>query len=370
MKRCADRRLVAAGATGGLLVAFVLLPVGSDPTTPHVRQVTEMINPKLAAAPTSGCQIDPVNVGYTAAPQSGGLFVVTRATVTGLDSTCDGATLTVVLQNSSGASISGDTGSTMVTGPTAMVDITPPPPAAQVANVSLLLTSQTVTGSFEVASGQTYSCTNLTIIGNVTVDAGATFNGLYCTVSGNVSSAGSVSLADTTVTGSLQSTAGSVKLISGSVVGGNLTATSGGPVNVRASTVNGNVTLQNLTSTAVGTVCSTSVKGALTLQNDAESLQLGGSDACPGNTVSKNLTVQSNTGRLTIGAGNATSSGDAPDGNSASGNINVQSNSVGNSSTMGGNWAGGNCTLGSDSPPIVVSGSNVAVHTDNCQVSG
>ena len=78
-----------------------------------------------------------------------------------------------------------------------------------------------------------------------------------------------------------------------------------------------------------------------------------------GNTVKTNLTVESNTGTVTVY------------GNTVSGNIAVESNTVGGG-TLTSNSASGSCTLSGNNPKITVpsSTSNTAKGTNNCKASG
>ena len=367
------RALRLAAGTAALvgLVAFVV-PHGS---VPLIHRFTQFIDPTLTAAPTPGCQTDPVKVSYAATySKPSGPFVVSQAAVSGLDSACYGATLTVALQHN-GTTITGATSSAMVTSASVPVSFNQspatPPPASQVNGVSLALVGQSANGNLEVTNGQTYNCTGLIINGNVTVDPGGSFVGTYCTVTGNLISAGlSVSLTDSAVNGNLQTSAGRLTVAGGSTVGNNLQADGGGPVQVSSTTVNGNLHLQSLTSPSAGSVCTTQVKGNLSYQNGSEPMQFGGSTTCPGNSAGGNFQVQSNSGTLTIGSGAATPSGAPSTGNTASGNLQVQSNTTSSTSKLGGNWAGGNCTLSGNSPVVQVSGANYAAKNDKCLVNG
>lgn len=413
------RRLLSVGATASILVAVALVVIPRVGRS-SAQRFTKSINPELASSPSTGCQPTPpawpsLNVGYTSAWQSpSGPFVVIKATVGNLDPACDGATLTVSLYHGATSSASIGTGSTTVGGPsctgtstlTCTVTVATPPAASLVNNVSMALTTQVVNGNLEVTSANSpYLCNGLTINGNVTVDSGGTFDGNSCTINGNLTSAGTVSLSASTVTGNVQTSAGPLTLASGTSIQGNVQPNGGGPIQIGAGAIGGNLQFQNLTSTQ-GFVCGTRVGGSLTLQSSSEPFLIGspssmvGSPAssCAGNPITKNLTVQSdsgsvtieantvggniqvqnNSGQLTIGSGTATSGAPSADGNKAQGNIQVQNNTNGSpTSTMGGNWAGDNCNLSGDNKPIIVpsasppiSYANYARGSDKCQASG
>lgn len=345
---------VATTVTGGLLGSLA----GTPPTPAAPRSNPIGSGDFHVVSTTSTCAPTAMSVGhylatYSKTPSPG--YYVNGATVGGIPATCNGDSVTVALINSLNQTIgtgTAPTGSTSVAvsiGPNGSLY----PLAHDVVSVTVTISSNTVDGNVEVANGQTFSCSSgMTINGNVTVDAGGTFVGLSCTVTGNVVSAGKVTLTSSTV-------------------GGNLQPGGGGPVKISGSTVGGNLQVQGLTNAAQAMICASNVKGSLSWQSSSEPVQLGGSSGCPGNAIGKDFTVQSNTGVLTIGSGSADANGAAGPGNTTQGNISVQSNTVSSSSTLAGNWAGGNCTLQNDNPKVVVpsSTSNVARNSNKCQVS-
>lgn len=280
--------------------------------------------------------------------------------------------------------------------------------------------SGTYNGNYEVKSGTVW-LNGGTIYGNVTVNAAASFLATGGSIRGNVdSNGGSVTLQGVSVTGNVQATNGGLDLEAGTAIDGNVQVSSGptppapptgkptsphgpGPVvfcsvGTSAAPVHiggpvpspplppsrpptppspsperANLQVQNLAAgSSPVQVCGTVVTGNLQYQNNAASAAFGAASGCPGNTVRGDMTVQSNTGTLTIGAGTAISVGPPTTGNRASGNILVQNNSGSGTSTMAGNWAGGNCTLGGDHPKISVpsAASNYALGKNNCKVSG
>ena len=220
-------------------------------------------------------------------------------------------------------------------------------------------------GSYEVRSGRSLWLNGGTINGNVTVDSGAQFASSGGSITGSVSSAGTALLQGTTVGGSVTTSAGGLALGRGTRVNGTVLANGGGPfcslgTSLASSPVEigGNLQVQNLTAASrMANVCGTKVRRDLTWQNNASPLGLG---TCAANSVGGNLSVQRNSGTVTVGASGA--------GNSASGDISVQSNTGGG--TMSYNSAKGNCTLQKDTPPITGSVTNTAGKKNNCTTSG
>jgi hypothetical protein len=119
-------------------------------------------------------------------------------------------------------------------------------------------------------------------LGNLTINGGSAFI-TNCQVDGNVTViAGSLSLADSGVSG------------------GNTNISQASMFNVGPqSQINGNLTIQNLGPNPLGTgaytVCSTTIKGNLTVQNNQAAIQIGTGQAnCQGNKIGGSLACFSN----------------------------------------------------------------------------
>jgi Legume lectin domain len=97
------------------------------------------------------------------------------------------------------------------------------------------------------------------------------------------------------VTGSVTETGGSLVLRS-AAVGGNIVVTGGSFSIGPPVTINGNFTMQSTPKSAVqNQVCGAAISGSLVVQLNGSPVLLGsGTSACPGNTISGNLSVSSN----------------------------------------------------------------------------
>ena len=93
--------------------------------------------------------------------------------------------------------------------------------------------------------------------------------------------------------------------------------------------IDGNLVIQNVPGTQQGTVCGTTVKGNLQVQNNASPMEIGGS-ICGGDTVSGNLQVNNNTAMTDVSF------------NNVSGNLQCQGNTnfTSSSNTVKGNTQG------------------------------
>ena len=363
--------IVAVGLSawaGGVLGTGIAASPPARKAPPEASQF-KVVNNTTTCAPATVTATYQSN--YSRTPVAG--YYVTTTSVGSVPAGCNGDTLTVDLTNSSNQTIG--TGTRPISSTPVVVQMGPSgglhPYARDVTGITIIFSSNTIHGNVEVDKGQAFNCTGgMTINGNVTVDRDGDFTGTHCTINGNLTSAGTASLDSSTVTGNVETSAGLLTLTSQTSVGGNVHAHGGGPVTVTNSSVTGDLQLQSLTSATAGMVCATRVNHDVSLQGSAEPFLLGGSSGCPENKIGGNLLVQSNTGKLTIGAGNASSSAASGMGNMASGNIQVQNNTTGKGSTLAGNWAGGNCTLQNDNPVIQVpsSTSNVASKNNKCRV--
>ena len=356
--RCALERIHPRGLRKALLAAAVVVPVvafiASESPAPHAdggAPAIRLVSASVSCVPTNVAVTYQSSYAKNASPA----YYVTESTVTGIPAACEGDWVSVALTNSAKQTIGS--GSVGISATAMAVAISPNgtlyPLAHNVTGVSVSFYSNVLNGNLEVKKGQTYNCSFLTVSGSVTVDVGGSFNGSWCTVTGNLGSSGTASLVHSSINGNLQ-------------------ATGPGSLSVSSSSVGGNLQVQSLTGSTGAVICTTGVKNGLNVQSVSVPVQLGGSSACLGNTIMGNLIVQSNTGRLTIGSGTASPSNAAGTGNTASGNIVVQSNSVSTTSTLGGNWAGGNCILTGNNPKVTVTSatSNYAGGNNNCKVSG
>lgn len=236
------------------------------------------------------------------------------------------------------------------------------------ANATQTISSGTTySGNIEVKSGQTLILEQgATIKGNVTVDSGGSFGagiggtGNPATVTGNVqSSGGAVSLSGTSVLSSVQGSFKGLSVLSGTNIKVNLQQTGGGPFCSQGSSsspvqVGGDLQVQSLAATTTAAnICNTTVGGSFTWQSNAAPVSIGG---CGSNKVLGNLTVQSDSAPVIV------------TGNSVTGNITVQSNTYTTGSSLTSNTAGGSCTLQGDKPSIPGS-SNTAKGTNTCNRS-
>ncbi len=260
-------------------------------------------------------------------------------------------------------------------------------PPTSGANVIL---TGTTTGNYAVPSGKSVWLNGGTITGNVTVPANGSFAATKGTLKGNLSSSGGpVSLQGTTVSGDVTSTGGGLAIGAGSVLSGNLTDSGAGSVCAVGTSsspvqIANDVTVKNLpTSSVPNSFCALTLKGDLTYETNGAPVVVGGSSACPGDTISGNVLVEPNTASVTVGGSgfgntvktNLTVESNAGTvtvyGNTVSGNIAVESNTVGGG-TLASNSASSSCTLSGNNPKITVPSatSNTAKGTNNCKVSG
>jgi len=132
------------------------------------------------------------------------------------------------------------------------------------------------------------------------------------------------------VQGNVTENGGSLVLDPSASVGGNVQISQASVFTLGPSAaIGGNLQIQSLTAgLPQGTVCGTQVKGNLQVQNDASSVEVGGTatQGCPGNSVGGNLLVNSNTAAVRID-NNAVAGGLHVDNDSAT--TDVSGNSVG-----------------------------------------
>lgn len=222
----------------------------------------------------------------------------------------------------------------------------------------------TYSTNYEVKNGTTLWLDGGTIKGNVTVDATGQFTATGGTVKGAVTSLGGpVSLQSTSIGGNLTGTNATVGVGPGTRVGGFLQAMGGAGVCVDGSAtskalVAQNAQIQSLTGSMQSSVCAATISGNLVVTGNGTPVMMGGS-GCPSNAIGGSLTVQTNSGLLTIGA--------VGSGNAVTDNIQVQSNTGGG--TLTGNSAGGSCSLSGNTPKITGS-SNTAKGTNTCNGQG
>ncbi len=160
---------------------------------------------------------------------------------------------------------------------------------------------------------------SVTINGNLTVAANQ--NCVFtspCEIKGNVTINGGSFWSDCTVDGNLTDNAGRLVLASLATPSGTSSAHVLGNVSISGASaltlgpgvaIDGNLVIQNVPGTQQGTVCGTTVKGNLQVQNNASPMEIGGS-ICGGDTVSGNLQVNNNTAMTDVSfnkiAGNLT----------------------------------------------------------------
>jgi len=164
------------------------------------------------------------------------------------------------------------------------------------------------------------------------------------------------------VTGNVQQSGGNVTLIQ-SEVGGNMQVNGGGTFTVGpGSTIKGDLQVQSIPSgSAQNQVCGSTVKGDLQFQSNGTAVEIGSASpaSCAGNTISGNLTVQSNSAATTVV------------GNTVGGNLTVQSNSA--ATIVTGNTVTGNLQDQSNTAPTQVSNNGVGgnlVCQSNTSITG
>lgn len=233
-------------------------------------------------------------------------------------------------------------------------------------------------GNYTVLSGKILYLDGGTITGNVTVNSGGSLVTSGGTIQGNLTSSGGTIefQGATTVNGNIQATDSQFVAAAGTLIRGNLSVTGDSVfcslgTSTQAVTIQGNVSVQSLSNGAtIQYICSTTVNGNVSYEDNGSTGIIGGTSTCGGNTIGGNLTITSNTGPLTIGNnkvnGNiAIQSNTAAvtiTSNNANGTITVSGNLGG---TMTSNSANGTCSLSGDNPKITASG-NTAKGTNTC----
>jgi hypothetical protein len=206
---------------------------------------------------------------------------------------------------------------------------------------SAALVTAGLTAPAALASAPNATCTGDLPPGtyqNVTVPAQAT-----CGMNGTDNIIGNVTVAT-----------GATLQDGGAAIGGNLQADHAANVTV-AGTVGGDV---QLTATSgVNGVCDVTVGHDLVVQNSAAASSIFGCN--PFQTLIRgNLTVQNNTGTVSVML------------TTVAGNISVHNN-TGGGTGVAGNFAGGNCQLFNDNPPLLGSANNVPPgHQNTCNQPG
>ena len=203
---------------------------------------------------------------------------------------------------------------------------------------TITLTAQNGVGA---AATQSFTLTSET-----TVPASSTTcNGVYIgTFSGNitVSNGQNCIFEKGGATGNITETGGNLAL-SNSTIGGNIQVSGGTYAIGPSTTIKGNLTIQSIpTGPAQNLVCGATVGGSLTLQSVGTVATIGsGTTACPANTISESLTLQSNSAAMGVS------------GNTIKGSVTDQSNSA--ATTLSGNTISGSLTDQGNSGASVVS---------------
>lgn len=231
--------------------------------------------------------------------------------------------------------------------------------SAPTSAATTIITS-TYNGNYTVASGKSVWLDGGTITGNVVVNPGGQFTATGGKIGASVTVGGNTSIQGTTIAGNVVSLNTALSLGYGTKVAGVVQAAVGGPVCINAATVGGNLQLTGLTSGALASICGTTAP-SVEVQNNGEPVQIGGSATCAGNVFSGNLVVQSDSGKVTVGAPGF--------GNTASVGIEVENNTGGG--TLAANGTTGVCLLQNDSPGIVGSANTVpSGHVNTCNRTG
>jgi hypothetical protein len=152
-----------------------------------------------------------------------------------------------------------------------------------------------------------------TINGNVTISAGQQCNfKAPCEITGNLTINGDpTGVLSTgvwlgcTLDGNLTDNSGNVVLAPSASVKGNVQISGASAFSLGPSLlIDGNLQIHNVPGTQLGTVCGTTVKGNLTVQNNTSRIEIGGTtpQICAGNTVSGNLQCTGNNPPPTSGS--------------------------------------------------------------------
>ncbi|SPE28736.1 exported hypothetical protein [Candidatus Sulfotelmatomonas gaucii] len=190
------------------------------------------------------------------------------------------------------------------------------------------------------AATQTFTLTSETTV----PASGTTCNGVYVgTFSGNitVSSGQSCIFLKGGVTGNITETGGNLGL-SNATIGGSIQITAGTYSIGLTTKINGNFTAQNIpTGAAQNQLCGASVGGNLVFQSVGTAATIGaGTPACPGNSITGSVTLQSNKAAVAL------------TGNTVKGSLTDQNNTA--STTLSGNTVGGSLTDQSNSGASVL----------------
>jgi len=158
-----------------------------------------------------------------------------------------------------------------------------------------------------------------TIPGNVTLSVGQQCTYQQCEFLGNLTiNGGTAFINNCQVNGSITVIAGSLSFADSVVSGGNTNISDASMFNIGPNShINGSLTIQNLGPNPPGigayTICSTTISGNLTVQNNGQSngppslIQIGESPTqqnCPGNTIGGSLVCTGNNPAPTSGSNN------------------------------------------------------------------
>ncbi len=227
--------------------------------------------------------------------------------------------------------------------------------SAPTATATTVITG-TYNGSYIVGAGKSLWLNGGTITGAVVVNPGGQFAATGGRIGAGIVAGGNSSVQGTTISGNVVSLNTALSLGYGTKVAGVVQAAFGGPVCLNSVTVGGNLQLTGLTSGALASICGTSAP-SVEVQNNKEPVQIGGSATCAGNTFSGNFEVQSDSGKVTVGAPGF--------GNHAAGSIEVENNTGGG--TLAANGTSGVCLLQNDSPAIAGSANTAPPgHLNTC----
>jgi hypothetical protein len=164
-----------------------------------------------------------------------------------------------------------------------------------------------------------------TIPGNVTIPPkkNCTYQGPNCELLGNLTiNGGSATIDNCHVDGNITVIAGSLFLRNSAVAGGNINISGAGSFNIGQSQINGSLNISGVAPNPPGigtyTVCSNSVSGSISVQNNNAAIQIGTGGPCHngGNTISGQLLC---TGNSTTSPNVLTGGGNRVSGHQSSG---------------------------------------------------
>jgi hypothetical protein len=234
------------------------------------------------------------------------------------------------------------------------------------AGTDTLLVTFTPTDTTDYTTATASVTITVNVNGNLNISSGHTYTFVNGTITGNVvMTGGTLVLNNTVVGGNLQMSGGSLLLTNNSTIQGNLQIT-GGTYSLDPSRIRGNLQVQNIPAGAAqNQICGMTVNSNVIFQNNGTAVLIG-SPSCPGNSISGNLQVTSNSaatevygnsvsGNLQVTSNSAATQVDI---NTVNGNLQIQNNSA--SAAVFSNTAKGNLQCSGNNSSLISGGGNKA----------